>query len=347
MTEALFYAREPAVSSTSADRASRRFWNSDFKYSDGRVRVLDTGADLKLDRTLVGEAVIWFGYHAVVRARSWLMRLARPNPPQVWFSPNQPRPWYLVWSAMAWSGVRMARSPEEADAAFAFEDATWCEKQVPPLLPAFNFRCPDISKSHVARVFETVFGYPLAVDPTTWTGPAVEKGEVNGAHDGRIVSCPIRPLPDRHYQRLVDTSENGVAHDLRTGCIGGRPVAVWIKRKAAGDRFAIHNRSVTLHRPDEVFSPEELDLIARFLAAMHLDWAGLDILRDRTSGKIYVVDVNKTDVGPIIALSFFDKLRSTAILARAFSALLPERRGLPAKPRSGGNDHLKGALGVP
>ena len=166
-----------------------------------------------------------------------------------------------------------------------------------------------------------------------WTGPAVEKGELNGAHDGRIVQCPMRPLPGRHYQRLVDTSQDGMAHDLRTACIGRRPVAVWIKRKAAGDRFAIHNRSVTLHEPAAVFSPGELEAIGRFLVAMHIDWAGLDILRDRTSGRIYIVDVNKTDVGPIIALSFWDKLRSTAILARALDELVPAR----ASSRAGTN----------
>ena len=301
-------------------------WASDFRFLPGRVQVLDTGADLALNGTLIGEALVWLGYHLVVRARAWLMLVLRPNAPRVWFAPHRPRPWYLVWSAMAWAGVRMAANPEEADATFAFEDATWSLKQTPPLLPAFNYRCPDVSKSHVAQVFEATFGYPLAIDPMSWTGPAVEKGELNGAHDGRIVECPTRSLPGRHYQRLIDTCEDGMAHDLRTACIGRRAVAVWIKRKPAGDRFAIHNRRVTLHEPATVFSPGELAAIGRFLVAMHIDWAGLDILRDRASGRIYIVDVNKTDVGPIIALSFRDKLRSTAILAQAFDELIPARR---------------------
>ncbi|WP_207801792.1 hypothetical protein [Phenylobacterium hankyongense] len=311
----------------------RGSWLSDFRFAKGRVEVFDTGADLVLDRTLVGEALVWFGYHLVVRARSWTMRLLRRDAPRVWFAPHTPRPWYLVWAAMAWAGVRIASSPDKADAAFAFEDATWSERQVPPLLPAFNFRCPDISKSRVAAVFEAVFGYPLAVDPATWSGEAVEKSELNGAHDGRIVSCPTARRAGQHYQRLIDTTDDACAYDLRTACVGGAPVAVWIKRKPSDNRFSIHNLSVTLQTPAEVFSPEEIARITRFLAAMHIDWAGLDILRDRHSGRIYIVDVNKTDVGPIIALSFADKIRSTVRLARALDALLPARAKAPARRR--------------
>jgi hypothetical protein len=55
---------------------------------------------------------------------------------------------------------------------------------------------------------------------------------------------------------------------------------------------------------------------------MGLDWGGLDILRDRHDGRLYVVDVNKTDVGPLIAPSWPDKLRSMRRLADALVRLL-------------------------
>ncbi len=174
----------------------------------------------------------------------------------------------------------------------------------------------------MARVFEEVFGYPLALDPALSVGPVVEKAELNGAHDGGILACPAPRRPGRHYQRLIDTSDGRFTHDLRTPCIGGRPVAVFLKRKPKDARFSIHNLGVTLQRPDQVYSPTEMGLIERFLAVMGIDWAGLDILRDRSSGLIYIVDVNKTDVGPIIALPFADKLRSTALMARALKAMI-------------------------
>ena len=75
-------------------------------------------------------------------------------------------------------------------------------------------------------------------------------------------------------------------------------------------------------RPAEIFSADEIAAIGRFCAAMRLDWGGLDILRDRADGRIYVVDVNKTDVGPVIALSLPEKLRSVALLASALRALV-------------------------
>ena len=304
----------------------RASWFADFDIGGGRLKVRDTGADLALDWTLISEGLIWLPHHLMVRFRSWWLRLFRPNALRIWFTPRTPRPWYMIWTAMAWAGLRIARSPEEADAAFSFEDSTWCATQAPPMASSFNFGCTDVSKSRVAAVFEAVFGYPLAVDPHTWTGPAVEKSERNGAHDGRIVQCPITPAPEMHYQRVVDSSDGGFAYDLRTHCIGRRPRVVWIKKKPAGDRFSIHNLGVTVARPEAVFSADELAAIGRFLVAMACDWAGLDILRDAQSGRIYIVDVNKTDVGPIIALSWRDKLRSAGLLAAALVETIEDDR---------------------
>lgn len=261
---------------TTAD--GRGSWLRDFRIAAGRIKVLTTGANLKLDRTLASEALIWLGYHAVVRARRlWLAASGRRGV-SLWFSPQAPRPWYLVWSALAWSGGRVAATPDDADAMFAFEDATW-SIAAGAARRAFNFGCADISKSRVAAVFEETFGYPLAVDPTAWISPAVEKSELNGAHDGAIVECPTTALAGRHYQRFVDSSDGAFSYDLRTACVGGRPVVVWIKRKAKHARFSVHNLSATTRRPHEVFSADELDKISRFLAAMRIDWAGLDILR--------------------------------------------------------------------
>lgn len=300
-------------------RSKSRFWLNDFSFRRGRVFIRDTGIEVVLDRQLVSDALVWFGYHLVVRAKSWWTRGSQARRKTIWFEPDQPRPWYLVWSALSWAGFRLAARPETADLYFAFRDATW---MAPVAWPALNSRCLDISKARVAAVFEETFGYPLAVDPSVWQGAAVVKSEANGVHDGAVVICPTPALPGKHYQRLVDTSDGAFSYDLRTLCVGGAPVAVWIKRKLAGESFSIQNLSVTLYRPFEIFSTEELDQIGHFLEAMGADWAGLDILRDRVSRRIYVVDVNKTDVGPPVALSLADKIRSTRILAAALKTLV-------------------------
>jgi len=301
------------------------FWASDFHIEGGRVKVRKTGADLAIDRALLHECLVWFVYYVPVRARATWTRLTRPGP-RVWFTPDQPRPWYLVWAAVVWSGARIAASPDKADVAMFFEDvATGAGPNAGPDR-RFNYGCTDVTKSHVARVFEDVFGYPLAVDPTTVSGPVVEKGEDNGVHDGRIVQAPCPRLPHKTYQRLIDNSSaflgGDYVDDLRTPCVGGEPVLVFIKRRPVADRFSNHNSSVSLTTPEAVFSPGEIETIGRFCAAMNMDWGGLDILRDRESGRLYVVDVNKTDMGPPIALPLSAKLAATRLLADAFMRLI-------------------------
>ena len=263
---------------------------------------------------------IWTGCYLAVRLAA-LRHLGRRRP-AIWFTPVVPHPRYMVRLAALWAGIRVARSPEAADAAFFFDDATVSAPPPPRHARALNFACADISKSRVAAVFAAVFGYPLAVDPAAWRGPAVAKSEANGTHDGRVVACPCPARPGVVYQRLIDSVAGGVATDLRTQVVDGRVVAVWIKRRDAAARFRPANRDAALADPAAVFSPAETAHLVDFVAAMGADWAGLDVLRDRTDGRIYVVDVNKTDAGPIIALPFGQKLRSIAILARALTALV-------------------------
>lgn len=298
-------------------------WIADFAFSRRDVRVKKTGAVIALDRNLASGVARWLSLYLAVQVRR-AGNLFRPAGPRIWFAPDRPRPWYLVGLAAQWIGVRYADGPENADAAFYFEDATRARPPHPSHDRAFNFDCGDVSKSHVARVFEEVFGYPLALDPREGFGPCVEKGESNGAHDGRIVQRPTAPRPGKVYQRLVDNVEGGEAIDLRTPFVDGKPVVVFLKRRPLATRFGIDNNSVALNAPEEVFSPDEIDRLCVFAHAMRLDWGGLDILRDRGSGRLYVVDVNKTDMPPL-ALPFRDKVRSIALLGEALRRLVEAR----------------------
>jgi hypothetical protein len=228
---------------------------------------------------------------------------------------------------MVWDGFEFAPSPERADAAFYFEDQTIATPPPPRHAKAFNFGVGDVSKSTVSRVTEEAFGYPLAVDPMTFVGEAVEKGEGNGLHDGRLVNCPLQPAPGKAYQRVIKTEgADGWAHDLRTACVGGRPVVVFVKKKPAAARFSIQNASVVVRTPEEVFSAAEIAQIGRFCAAMKLDWGGLDVLREHESGRLFVVDVNKTDTGPAVVLTWRDRARATKLLSEALRELVLRAR---------------------
>jgi hypothetical protein len=208
-----------------------------------------------------------------------------------------------VWSAATLAGVKFVRGPEHADAIFYFEDVTVGTPSRIAGRPVLNAGVTDISKSRVAEAFGRVAGYDLKLDPARHTGRAVEKSELNGKHDGRLVDCPTAPLPGKSYQRFIDSSDGETAYDYRTTIINRKPQFVLVKTKPARDRFSIHNATVTFHELDQVFSAEEIELIRRFAEDMQLDWGAFDVLRDRASARIYVVDVNKTDTGPAVDLS--------------------------------------------
>lgn len=294
-------------------------WLRDFQFGLTSVTVRKTGARVPYSPSVLAEVTAWFRYFFAVR------RIEPVGPRfSIAFTPERARPWYLVWAVARTAGARLVTDAAAADVVMHFEDATFSRNPVPegaqPHARLVNFAAQDVSKSRVAQAFETAFGYPLAIDPTTHVGPAVEKSEVNGAHDGRIVTCPTSPLPRRCYQTLIDSrgADPALVDDLRTPTVGGQPAVVFIKRRPVDKRFQNTNAECVLRTPEEVFSPQELDRIAAFTRELGLDWGGLDILRDRNDGRIYIVDANKTDMGPPIALNLPDKLKATRLLAAAF-----------------------------
>ena len=75
----------------------------------------------------------------------------------------------------------------------------------------------------------------------------------------------------------------------------------------------------------EMLGRAEIAQIERFCQAMQLDWGGLDVLRERETGRLYVVDVNKTDTGPAVVLSWKDRARATTLLSEALGELASGR----------------------
>lgn len=308
----------------------RAFWHTDFEFHRDHLRVKKTGARVPYRLSTLREFLAWYGFYLGVQAHRAAAAFAPRRRWRLAFAPDTPRPWYLVWAVARLSGARFVGLEDEPDAVMFFEDATNSDAAAgagPVRARALNFACADVSKSRVARVFEDVFGYPLRVDPRVWAGPAVEKSEANGAHDGRVVACPREPRLDRVYQRVVDNSDDGaIVEDLRAPTVNGRAPIVFIKRRPVDRRFENANASVSLVETDSVLTTAEQDKIQAFCTAMGLQWGGLDILRDRNDGRIYIVDVNKTDMGPPTALALRDQVRAARRLAQAFrKAFAPAR----------------------
>lgn len=300
-------------------------WTSDFVVEDNIVLVKKTGHRLVLDLKLWHDIFTWFCFYAMANGWRLSRRLSGHKPPTIAFVPDKPRPWYLIWPVMHCSGAKPVDDPLQADIVMQFDDSTTCCPELPDLsnrkrrVRTVNFNCRDISKSAVSAAFGRVAGYALAVDPRAYVGPVVDKSEINAAHDGRVVQGPFEPQPGRSYQKLIDNSiEGGLVEDLRTCTVAGRPVIVFRKRRPIGRRFANENVFVDWVRPEEVFTPAEIDLIRRFTSEIKLEWGGVDVLRNKGDGRIYIVDANKTDMGPPVAMPLGQKLRATRLLARAF-----------------------------
>ena len=299
-------------------------WWRDFEYANGSVRVRKTGIDVPIGAGVLRETASWLAFHARVEIAR---RAIKANGPSLWFEPERPRPWYLLWPVIQLAGLRIVARREDADFSFIFDDRT--QTQIAEALKTrsvLNGECLNVSKSHVADVFQTVFNHPLCVDPLTWNGDMVVKSELNGVHDGRVLAGPREPEAGQVYQRLIETTgPDGCVQDLRCPTVGGRIPLVFIKKRPVERRFENTNSFVTLAAPSAVFTQLELDQLSAFCREMKLDWGGLDVLRDRESGALYVVDVNKTDMGPPIALPMEDKIRAVRTLAAALREFLEER----------------------
>lgn len=302
----------------------------EFEINGNQIIAKETGAQIPLTTGFFRDAWRIASFVGIVQGirAARMMRMREPRA-RISFFPNKPRSYYAIWPVCQLADVKIVSDPREADLHFYFEDREFltAPRTTPSNKPAFNVGCFDIRKSVVARVFEETFGYGLAIDPAAHRGPVVEKSESNGKHDGRIVVCPLaQPARDRVYQRLVDNTFDGKEFiDIRTPVVGGKIPFVYLKRRTRDLRFSNDNHRVDLVDADAMLSKREQAQIADFAAAMALDFGGLDVLRDRTDGRIYIVDANKTDMGPPSALSGPNKLKAMRGLASAFASLVDTR----------------------
>ena len=307
-----------------------RNWLTDFKYEDGAWLVKKTGHRIPANRGLANDIFTWLTFYTFAQSwRTWRFITGNKRP-TIAFHPDKPRPWYFIWPVMHVSGAKLISDIRKADIVFQFDDTTLTDNVIPDIKPGarlVNFKCNDISKSVVAEAFESAAGYSLAVDPMTYKGPMVEKSEKNACHDGRIIEGPMQPVEDKTYQVLVDNEiEGGLIEDLRACICGGKPAVVFRKRRPVGRRFLNENAQVILDTPENAYTSDEIAVITRFAAEIGLEWGGVDVLRDNASGKIYIVDANKTDMGPPVALGLGDKLKSTRRMAKAFMAAFAPKK---------------------
>jgi hypothetical protein len=251
-----------------------------------------------------------------------LIARARGGSRVVCFAPEVPHSRYVMWKVCQLVGAKVTGADRRCDLGYAWVD--WSDSdgsdRARAVSDGVNAGCTDIGKRTVDDVHDAVLGYRLALDPTTHTGPCVEKSDRNAAHDGRIVDCPIAdPDPERVYQRLVHNErDDGLVEELRVPVVGSQIPFVYVKHRPIADRFAVPNSHVAIVETTTRLSSPELESVLEICARLGLDVGELDVLRDREDGRIYVIDVNRTCYGPPLALPFADQRRAVERLAEAF-----------------------------
>jgi hypothetical protein len=249
------------------------------------------------------------------------------------FLPERPAQASVAYQLCALLGFAITTNPRRRfDAAFNLKDATFCDAAAWQDLPAsvkriINVRSLDISKRAMARAFEEVFGYAIAVDPVRHCGRIVEKSNRNAAHDGRELRGPLASGGVRAecvYQKEIDNTsdKNNLVLDHRVPVHGGRIPLVYLKYRPMATRFANANTFVELVEPAAVFSPPELDKLLLLAGKMGVDYGEFDVLRDRKDGRIYVVDINNTPHGPPNGLPESQCGIALERLAKSFELLL-------------------------
>jgi glutathione synthase/RimK-type ligase-like ATP-grasp enzyme len=113
--------------------------------------------------------------------------------------------------------------------------------------------------------------------------------------------------------------------ELRTVVIDGEIPIVIRRWRQASNWHANSTHAETL-RTEDAYSPAEVAQLMAFAAAMRLEYGELDVIRDKATGLIYVIDANRTPTGPPRKLAAAAAQDAAARMAVPFARLL-ERRG--------------------
>lgn len=226
---------------------------------------------------------------------------------KILFYPDLPSQFATIYQVCLFLGYSVTNNIEENyNAAIKWKDATFSpnDYQLLHLLSRdenlINVGSEDISKSYIAKIFQSVFDYSIEVNPVTHTGSCVVKSNLNYKHDGKIISCPISQVEsDVVYQKLIDARvEDNKILEFRVPVFKQLIPLVYLclKESLTEKRFLGYESFVSVQVTDtsEVFSEDEIYKLLLFCQRMGLDYCELDVLRDKVEGRIYIVDANNT-----------------------------------------------------
>lgn len=265
-----------------------------------------------------------------------LARLALRPRRTVLCYPQSPSRHQIAYRLIHLLGYRLTDDPStDYDVVLVFNPATVSQTvDLSPLKPVrtINHGVLDVSKTTVEAKFEEVFGYALSVNPEKFKGAAVRKSDANYTHDGEIVSCPYSPPPGEGgvtYQRYIDTrTPEGYFLDIRVPIYDGAIPITYRKYHPDTDRRFFDVDHSELADPSDTLSSEERRRLAELAEAIGLEYGEMDVLRDNSDGRIYVVDINPTPAGLVKGFTKEQRQQALRVLAPAFEQMVERRVAL-------------------
>jgi len=165
-----------------------------------------------------------------------------------------------------------------------------------------NKRCNNITKSYVDKIFTQVFGYSSLADTTKY-GYCVKKSEEQSAHDGVMTQTPCVKSEGSIYQLLIDNRMDiDMVYDIRVPIFLGEIPLVFIKCKSIEGTFE-YSKSTRLKywvdKTENYITAEEEKKIKVFCRKVGLDIGEIDALRDNSTGRLYITDINNIPGGDV------------------------------------------------
>jgi hypothetical protein len=184
-------------------------------------------------------------------------------------------------------------------------------------VPIINKDVVNVQKDYLQEQFKRIFGYDIYIDPTCHYGTCIKKTTQQAVHGARIVHCPIsksnvdkrRPVSKDgvtftfKYEKFIDTRYDlDILHEVRIPVTNHTIEFVYVKFLGVKSAFHPQKEDYFVVKVDDplnwmtIKEKQKIELLSR---VMGLDFGEFDMLRDNSTGKLYICDMNPIAMGTL------------------------------------------------
>ncbi len=283
-----------------------------------------------------------FGSSSMLFDIATAIRIAAAPRLVVLFYPERPHMNSVDKKLCALLGYAITRFPQsKVDVVFRHNDITVSDVIIENELDVttdqvVNAGCRDIGKDTLMKAFEDIFGYPIKIDPTSFSGRIAVKSIKNASKDCEFITGPISESevdPTLVYQVALDTTINpsGYLEVLRLPVYNGKITVGWKSLYPQGYKSAAASFKPRFYTVDELLSSEEQRNLIQLCKEMRAEYCEIECMRDQ-AGLLYAIDLNNTPHGPgrmptpVVVQLFARTIVPYEDLLKAFK--LPQRRSV-------------------